>query len=63
MPLTLSMSGGSLIGGDGTLSIDVAHTVQPATPPAGDAPVTATASSTTTPKSTVGTSLYARKNR
>lgn len=62
MPLTLSMSGGSLIGGDGTLSIDVAHTVQPATPPAGDAPATATASATA-PKSTVGTSLYARKNR
>jgi hypothetical protein len=58
MPITLTQTGGSLTGGDGTLSLVVNTSTH--LPPAGDAQAQ---SASAAPKSTVGTSLYARKNR
>jgi hypothetical protein len=60
LPITLTQTGGSLTGGDGTLSLVVNTSTH--LPPAGDAQAQS-ASAHAAPKSTVGTSLYARKNR
>jgi len=70
-PITLTQSGGSLIGGDGTLSLEVTTSTHLPDPPAGDAASASAASATaasakpstvSTKSSMVGTSLYSRKH-